>query len=132
MAAVEDEVTVTQLRALVVLSTRGDLDLRGLADAMGVHPSNATRLCDRLVAAGLVVRRDNQNDRRHLVLTVTSRGRAVVDAVTEARRQAVGDVLERLAPERRGAVVDALAEFARAGGEPAPDDLRKMGWPDHS
>ena len=53
---VEDTVTLTQFRALVIIASRGPLHLAALADAMGVHPSNATRACDRLVAAGLLDR----------------------------------------------------------------------------
>ena len=49
----EDTVTLTQFRALVIIASRGPLHLAALADAMRVHPSNATRACDRLVAAGL-------------------------------------------------------------------------------
>ena len=68
LAAVEDTVTLTQVRALVIIASRGPLHLTALAEDMGVHPSNATRACDRLVAAGLLDRRDNPADRRHLLL----------------------------------------------------------------
>ena len=52
LADLEDTVSVPQLRALMILATRGPLHLTALAEDMGVHPSNATRACDRLVAAG--------------------------------------------------------------------------------
>ena len=81
LAPVEDTVTLTQFRALVIIASRGPLHLAALADAMGVHPSNATRTCDRLVATGLADRRDNPADRRHLLLTLTAAGRDLVDGV---------------------------------------------------
>jgi hypothetical protein len=68
LAPVEDTVTLTQFRALVIIASRGPMHLAALAEAMQVHPSNATRACDRLVASGLADRRDNPADRRHLLL----------------------------------------------------------------
>src|SRR5690348_15189152 len=50
---VEDRVTVPQLRVLVLVASRGTMNLNTLAETMGVHPSNASRACDRLVAGGL-------------------------------------------------------------------------------
>src|SRR6476659_1575411 len=59
LAPVEDTVALTQFRALVIIASRGPLHLAALADAMQVHPSNATRTCERLVERGLLDRRDN-------------------------------------------------------------------------
>lgn len=51
IAAAEQSIGVNQFRALVVIASRGPLHSAALAEAMGLHPSNATRACDRLVAA---------------------------------------------------------------------------------
>ena len=56
LAAVDHDVTLPQYRALVVLASRGPQRPTGLADALGVHPSTITRLCDRLVGKRLVQR----------------------------------------------------------------------------
>src|SRR5207342_1599050 len=85
LAEVEDVISVPQLRTLMILATRGPLHLTALAYDMGVHPSNATRACDRLVAAGLLDRRDNPTDRRHLLLDLTPAGRALIDGVVARR-----------------------------------------------
>src|SRR6478736_4378874 len=50
LADIEDAVSVPQLRAMMILTTRGPLHLTALADDMGVHPSNATRACDGVVS----------------------------------------------------------------------------------
>ena len=52
LAAVDDVVTTPQLRVLVMIASRGQLNLGAVARGLGVHPSNATRACDRLVGAG--------------------------------------------------------------------------------
>jgi DNA-binding MarR family transcriptional regulator len=128
LAAVEDTVTLTQVRALVIIASRGPLHLAALAEDMGVHPSNATRACDRLVAAGLLDRRDNPADRRHLLLTLTVAGRELVDGVMHRRRAAIGEILRAMPPEDRAQLATALGRFAAAGGEPEATDLWSVGW----
>ena len=56
LSAIDGDVTLPQYRALVLLVTRGDQNVGALAEALGIHASTATRLCDRLLAKGLIVR----------------------------------------------------------------------------
>lgn len=128
MSDVEDIVSVTQFRALVVVAGREAIHLAALAQAMGVHPSNATRTCDRLVALGLLDRRDNPDDRRHLSLTLTENGRQLVDRVLRRRRSTIADVLKRMSAAGRARLAVVLTEFAQASGEPALDRLWTAGW----
>ena len=126
LAAVEDTVTLTQVRALVIIASRGPLHLAALAEDMGVHPSNATRACDRLVAAGLLDRRDNPADRRHLLLTLTDAGRELVDGVMDRRRAAIGQILRRDAGRATAPSWPRCSPGSpQAGGE--PQDTRPVG-----
>src|ERR1700749_2414830 len=68
LASVEDVVTVTQFRTLVVLDTHGQLNLNALAGLLDVTPSTALRMIDRLLVAGFVTRRDNPANRRKVLL----------------------------------------------------------------
>jgi DNA-binding MarR family transcriptional regulator len=128
VAAVEDEVTLPQLRVLVMIASRGTLHLGAVAAGLGVHPSNATRAVDRLVVAGLLDRRDDPSDRRHLVLELTAAGNALVERVMSHRREAVSAILDRMPPARRRALVPALSAFAVAGGEVSDTDVWSLGW----
>ena len=128
IAAAEDSVGVNQFRALVILASRGPMHSAALAEAMGVHPSNATRTCDRLVAAGLLDRRDNPTDRRHLQLTLTDKGQHLVDGVMQRRRAAVQNILVQMPRADRHRLTEALIQFAEAGGEPPEQDLWSVGW----
>ncbi|MFF8830926.1 MarR family winged helix-turn-helix transcriptional regulator [Streptomyces sp. NPDC015131] len=134
LAAVEERVTLPQFRLLVVLSTQGPAKLVALADRLGVNPSTAMRMIDRLIAAGLVDRRVNPESRRETILRLTPEGRALVDQVTAERRGEIAAVVERLAPARRRALVEALTAFNEAGGEPGvPDagaEVHPLGWTD--
>jgi DNA-binding MarR family transcriptional regulator len=126
-AAIEDRVTLPQLRIMVMIASRGPLNLGAIAAGLDVHPSNASRACDRLVAAGLLDRRDDPADRRNLLLQLTEAGAQLVDEVTARRRRTIQDTLERMPARQRRSLVSALTAFADAAGEPA-EAAWSLGW----
>lgn len=128
VAAVDDVVTLPQLRVLVMLASRGGLNLGSVAAGLGVHPSNATRAVERLVVAGLLDRGDDPTDRRNLVLELTGQGRALVDRVMNERRAAIAEILARMPPSRRRALVPVLRSFAAAAGEVSDGAVWSLGW----
>lgn len=130
VADVEELVTLPQLRVLVMISGRGPLNLNAVAKGMGVHPSNATRACDRLVNAGLLDRRDSAADRRNLSLELTAAGHRLVASVVQGRRDAITEVLTRIPDSRRRALVSALRYLAVAAGEEAAGSASRLGWPE--
>ena len=106
-------VTLPQFRMLVVLEA-GATNLNGLASALDVAPSTATRMVDRLVDAGLVQRSVPAADRRGVALTLTAAGRRTVRAVTERRRRDLRRVVDQIPRNRRAAVAQAMIDFANA------------------
>lgn len=129
VAEVEDRVTLPQLRVLMLVATRGGLNLGALAQAMGVHPSNASRACDRLVEAGLLQRSESSLDRRNLMLELTSNGTELINELIEHRRAAIADILERMPEARRRTLASAMLSFAQAAGEAHGESAWKLGWP---
>jgi DNA-binding MarR family transcriptional regulator len=127
LGGVDAAVTLPQFRALVVLSSAGPRSVGELADALAVHSSTATRVCDRLVRHGLVERTERPDDRRETVVALTDTGRRLVDDVTAARRIEIERILARMPLEARPQVVAALQAFADAAGEP-PATGWTLGW----
>jgi DNA-binding MarR family transcriptional regulator len=132
IAEVEDVADLTQVRALVVIASRGSVSLSELSEAMNIHLTRASRLCDRLVVKGLINRADDPANRRQLTLTLTPDGERVVQEVMRRRREAIKSLMDRLSKhmtkQRRADVALLLREFAAAGGEPSDPDLWAMGW----
>ncbi|HYB39587.1 MAG TPA: MarR family transcriptional regulator [Mycobacterium sp.] len=129
IAEVDDSVTVPQLRVLVMVDTRGPLNLAAVAAGLGVNPSNASRICDRLIRAGLLDRQDSPNDRRHITLSLTDAGRRLVNKVIRHRRTAITRVLRDMDPADRELLTTALDRFATAAGEPLAHDAATLIWP---
>ncbi len=127
MASVESEVTLAQYRALVVLAERGEQRVSALADVLDIHPSTATRLCDRLAAKGLIERAGSSTSRREVDVGLSDAGVAVVTSVTVRRRDEIRLIVEAMPADSRDQLVAALTAFGVAAGE-VPDDAWKLGW----
>ncbi|WP_254788629.1 MarR family winged helix-turn-helix transcriptional regulator [Arthrobacter sp. ok909] len=121
---VEDVVTSPQLRVLVLIASHGPQNPGAVAAHLGVHPSNATRICDRLVNAGLVARQDDPGDRRSVALSLTPAGASLVNTVLEHRRSAVAAVMARIPEELRGVAALGMNAFAAADGGEGLEDGR--------
>ena len=129
IAEVDDAVTLPQLRVLVMVSTRGPLNLAAVAAGLEVSASNASRICDRLMRAGLLDRREDPTDRRNVTLTITDRGQAIFDTVTQHRRGAIERVLRNIDAHQRERLAEALDTLATAAGEPVDDENLALIWP---
>jgi DNA-binding MarR family transcriptional regulator len=121
IAQVDDTITVPQFRTLVILSNRGSVNLATLAGLLGVQPSAAGRMVDRLVSIGLIDRLPHPSSRRELLAALTTRGREVVGQVTGYRRAEIARIVEKMPSTERHGLVRALSAFTAAGGEPAAD-----------
>ncbi|MFJ5678419.1 MarR family winged helix-turn-helix transcriptional regulator [Streptomyces sp. NPDC093097] len=130
LAAIDDTVTLPQLRALVVLESCEPLKLAALATTLDVNPSTAMRMVDKLEAAGLVDRRTNPASRREVVLRLSAAGRAMVEQVLAHRRAEIRTLVGRLPAEQRAGLVPALRALVQAAGELAVDpfdEVRRIG-----
>jgi len=130
LGKVEDAVTITQFRTLVVLEGHGDTRLNQLAERLGVTPSTALRMVDRLIAAHLVTREENKADRREVLIGLTREGTRLVREVTARRRAEIAAIVAAMPQEGRQEVVAALNAFIQAAGEAIPslNTAAPLGW----
>ena len=111
----------------MVLHTRGEQNVGVLSDVLGIHPSSATRLCDRLAAKKLVRRSAAPDSRREVILSLTAKGHTLVRKVTDVRRDEIARIVGRVPANLRPAMVTALLTFAEAAGE-LSDEAWTLGW----
>jgi DNA-binding MarR family transcriptional regulator len=123
-----DDVTLPQFRVLVMIGSRGPQNLTAVAQGLGVHASNATRLCDKLVQAGLIHRSEDPADRRNVVLALTAAGYQLVQDMTDQRRAAIAQILAKVPPQLRDDLVPVLHCFAQAAGEISHEQVWALGW----
>jgi DNA-binding MarR family transcriptional regulator len=127
LSGVNGDVTLPQFRSLVVLATAGPQTVSALADRLAVHASTMTRMCNRLVSRGLVVRAPSAVDRREVGIALTAMGTSVVENVMAARRRQLDEIVRRISDDDRHAAVVALNKFSHAAGEaPGSSDTQLL------
>jgi DNA-binding MarR family transcriptional regulator len=103
--------TQAQWRALVHLSRNEGLNQVGLADLLEVQPITAARLIDKLVAAGLVERRPDPNDRRAQRLFLTQQAAPMLAQIWEIADEIYDEVLAGLDADNRDALAALLGRM---------------------
>ncbi|HWS92809.1 MAG TPA: MarR family transcriptional regulator [Mycobacterium sp.] len=122
IAAVHEKVTSRQFQTLVMLAVQGSQSQATLADQLGVHESSMSRMCDRLVARGLLLRARSAQDRRAVIVELSPAGMMLFDEVTRARDRMVEAATRQIEPETQIAAARALRRFALAAGVGAAAD----------
>jgi DNA-binding MarR family transcriptional regulator len=107
-------VTVAQYRMLATMAELGPTRSATLAGLLDVDASTITRMSDRLVRDGLVVRRTERADRRAVRIALSAKGTQVVEAVAARRREEFASLLRAIPASKRARVVAALEEIEAA------------------
>jgi DNA-binding MarR family transcriptional regulator len=107
-----------QLRVLTIVAGNRHTNMSRLAETLGVVPSSASRLCDRLEATGLLRRVADPRDRREVRLLLTPAARRMLADLRARRRAALAEVLDRMPSEAQQELVRALQAFETAAGFP--------------
>lgn len=97
------------LSALLHFLDRPSIDL--LRRVLGLTPSGAVRLVDRLAEAGYVTRGPG-SDGRSRTVTLTAEGRAAAERVSRARAEVLESVLAPLPAADRARLAELLGQLA--------------------
>ncbi|MEU6284298.1 MarR family transcriptional regulator [Streptomyces sp. NPDC047028] len=103
-----------QLRALRALETAPGASLTALAARLDIGLPTASRLCDRLEAAGMLERALHPEKRRQVQLGLTPQGRRVLDDVAARRARALAVALTGMEHAERSALNRGMKAFLAA------------------
>jgi len=114
---------------LVRVSEQGPLRLSDLAGTVELDLSTISRQIRDLVASGLITRTPDPADGRAALLSLTEQGVAVLEAVSESRRQVLAEAIAGWTDEERNAMAIGLLRLG-AGlqhlGDPDPTEPRAV------
>ncbi len=110
--------TATQRLALFETHEREPIRLTELAELLGVSPPTASRAVDALVEHGFVARAPDPADRRAVLLTLTSSGRARVQLRKAEVLKAFLPAAATMAAADQERLIALLAELAAALSRP--------------
>jgi DNA-binding MarR family transcriptional regulator len=100
--------TPSQLSALASIEHRGPLTLGALADCERVARPSVTKLVAKLVAAGLVTRRLDENDGRVAWVSLTPTGRTRLAQIRQRKTAWLAARLSQFDDDQRRRITDAL------------------------
>jgi len=69
--------SLSQMHAIEILGNYGPLKMKALAEKIGITTGTLTIAIDKLEKLGVVIRRDNPEDRRSYVIELTDAGREI-------------------------------------------------------
>ncbi|MGL4234751.1 MarR family transcriptional regulator [Tabrizicola sp.] len=102
----------SDIQALQVIASHPGAMSGTLAQHLGIVPTTATSIVDRLVRRGLVRRERRETNRRAVALWLTPAGEVAVARLSEEERAASRAMLDALEPEEHETIVSAMERVA--------------------
>jgi len=100
--------TTEQWGLLTAIKSRGPLRPSDLADLLDRTPNSMSMLIDRMVKAGLVRRTRDRKDRRVVTVSMTEKGKTVVEPAIPAGWEFIHEVLSTLSDDEQRDLADTL------------------------
>jgi len=96
----ESDVTVAQIRVMLVLRAERECSMSEIAATARVVPSTATGIVDSLVARGLMMRDNDPHDRRKVICRLSKEGEEVIHGLWKWGRAQVEKLLLELSSKQ--------------------------------
>jgi DNA-binding MarR family transcriptional regulator len=109
------DVTAVQFNVLQVIGERPGSDQSSIAEEVGVDRATLASVLSRLERAGFIKRIVSRLDRRQRLISLTARGRSIVEKMTEAVQRAHERTLAPLTPEDRASFLVLLSRLVEEG-----------------
>ncbi|MEV6596935.1 MarR family transcriptional regulator [Actinoplanes sp. NPDC051346] len=114
------QLTMSQLKILLLLFRLGDTSGRELAGLLGVSLATLSGMIDRLVAQDLVARTEDPHDRRVRRISLSPAGQALMSKIITAGAEKHARLLRKLTDEELRTVRDAMLAMVRVAAEDSP------------
>ena len=109
--------SMPQFGILMQLHHRGNCGVSDISDRFDITNAAASQLVDKLVQSKLIQREEDPHDRRAKLLNLTEKAKELIQKNIEERYRWVDQLAERLTPEERTKVVEALNIMTKAAAE---------------
>jgi DNA-binding MarR family transcriptional regulator len=110
----DEALSIAQIATAFLVDEAGSLRVSELSDKLGLSLSATSRMVDGLVERGLLRREEDPEDRRARVLTLTAKGQAFVDRLSEERMAVIRDVAQSLPESLAGGVIAGVSRIGAA------------------
>jgi len=94
-------ITLPQFLGLSFLHANPGSPVKAFAATLGLKPSSASGLIDRMVRLGVLKRERSKTDRRVVLLTLKAKGEQMVDEITKQKRKSMSELFGTLTADER-------------------------------
>lgn len=101
----------SQKRILIILNESGTLTQKELTERLGIQPGSASEILSKLENAGLIVRTQNETDRRTTDITLTDAGSKLAMEAAEQRRKRHEEMFFCLTSEEKTTLISLLEKI---------------------
>ena len=108
------DMTLSQCNALIEVGRAGVLSVNQLADRLNLDKSTASRVSDKLVLDGLLLRQEDPSDRRYVVLKLAEHGSQTYANLENRMTAYFEEVIGGVDPAERAAMLRGLQTLASA------------------
>ena len=105
-----EDLSMPRIAALNVVEQRGAASISEICAYLGLSLGNTSILIDKLVCHGFVTRIEDVSDRRHKLVRLTEKGKALIEELRAARVNSVVQRMLRLPPDLLDRVIDVLRD----------------------
>ncbi len=106
--------TFSQCTALVEIGRGGFLSVNQLAERLDLDKSTVSRSSDKLVADGLLLREEDPNDRRYVVLKLSDKGLQIYRDIEQRMADYFETVIADINPKERQQLLVSLQLLTEA------------------
>jgi DNA-binding MarR family transcriptional regulator len=107
------DLTYNQYKTLLTIADSGRCSLGDLGRELEVAMSSASQMVDRLVAQGLVERRQDADNRRQVIIRLTPQGQALIGELRRGILARYRKLFKRLEPAEQEELVGAFESIVR-------------------
>ena len=115
----------SDFRVLEALLHKGPLPVNTIGPKVWLTPGSISIAVDRLVRKGLVVRKEESDDRRVRRVELTRKGRALIAATFRKHAAAMEKMVAILSKKERTALLRLLKKLGKHAGRRDPDGRRR-------
>ena len=111
---IEDNLTMSQLRVLLLLKINNKMNMKQIASCLKIHVSTATGLVDRMIAKKLIQRETNEDDRRVILCSLLEKGQKITDGVWKIVWENARSLAEYITLDELNIIGDSINILQRA------------------
>lgn len=112
MMRMQYEGKASQKRILIILHESGTLTQKALTERLGIQPGSASEILSKLENAGLIVRVQNESDRRTTDILLTDFGNKLASEATEQRQKRHAEMFACLSSEEKMMLLSLLEKVS--------------------